>query len=95
MAGSEMWRLRPGQTLQYWHWDDEYVLYNDLSGDTHLLDDAAIEILFALKNAPASYSALAELMQAAFEIDEAALPAELRAILDHLKHLCLIESPAC
>jgi len=89
-----MWRLRPGQTLQYRHWDDEYVLYNDLSGDTHLLDDAAIELLLALKQGPAAFSSLADALGATFDIGEADLPVETRALLDHLKHLHLIDT-AC
>lgn len=90
-----MWCLRPGQTLRHWQWDDEYVLYNDLSGDTHLLDDAAIEILLLLKQSPASFQALADMVQTAFEVDETMLSVEVRAMLDHLKHLYLIDSPAC
>jgi PqqD family protein of HPr-rel-A system len=95
VAVGEMWRLRPGQTLQFRHWDDEYVLYNDLSGDTHLLDDAAFELLLALNRGPASFSALADALGMAFEIDEAELPAETRILLDHLKHLHLIDTLAC
>jgi hypothetical protein len=40
-----MWRVVPGQSLAFKEWDGEAVLYNDLSGNTHLLDGAAVEVL--------------------------------------------------
>ncbi|MFC5552267.1 HPr-rel-A system PqqD family peptide chaperone [Massilia aerilata] len=95
MADREIWRLRPGQTLQYRHWDDEYVLYNDLSGDTHLLDDAAIEILLFLKNDPAPLPVLAAVLQSAFDIDDTELYEEIGILLERLKHLYLIDTLAC
>jgi PqqD family protein of HPr-rel-A system len=95
VTASEIWRLRPGQSLQYRHWDEEYVLYNDLSGDTHLLDDAAIELLLALKQGPASFPDLAGVLGASFDILDADLAAETQALLAHLKHLYLVDTLAC
>ena len=43
----------PGQLLRARRWDDEFVVYNDLSGDTHLIDAAAMAMLLALQAAPA------------------------------------------
>lgn len=61
-----MWRVTPGQALRLRQFDDGCVLYNDLAGDTHLLDDSAIEILSMLQRGPASTAqlcqGLAELM---------------------------------
>lgn len=48
MASS--WRLVPGQTLLHRGWDGAFVLYNDLSGDTHLLADEAMALLLALRD---------------------------------------------
>jgi PqqD family protein of HPr-rel-A system len=90
-----MWRLRPGQFLEYRLWDDECVLYNDLSGDTHLLGDGAIELLLALKQGPASFTDLTGVLRASFDLIEADLPAETQDLLDHLKHLYLIDTLAC
>lgn len=91
MTASETWCLRPGQTLQYRHWDDEYVLYNDLSGDTHLLGDAAIELLLVLQAGPASRQALAAVLEAQFDIDPLELDLETGELLRHLQHLYFIE----
>ena len=44
------WQIAPGQSLQHRHWGQEYVLYNDLSGATHLLDELAMSLLLALRD---------------------------------------------
>ena len=43
------WRLVPGQLLRARQWDSEFVVYNDLSGDTHLIDAAAMDFLLCLQ----------------------------------------------
>jgi PqqD family protein of HPr-rel-A system len=95
VAASETWRLRPGQTLQHRQWDGECILYNDLSGDTHLLGDGAIELLLALRTGPATHAALAAVLQAGFDIEAAALDLETDTLLRDLQHLNLVESLAC
>jgi PqqD family protein of HPr-rel-A system len=65
MTSSPIWRLAPGQRLQYRCWDGECVLYNDLSGDTHLLDEFALALLEQLGRAPQAAAQLA----AAFGLD--------------------------
>jgi PqqD family protein of HPr-rel-A system len=89
------WRLRPGQALRHRQWDDEYVLYNDLSGDTHLLGGAAIEILLALARGPATDAALAALVEGEFDIDPADAAAETGELLALLQRLSLITPDAC
>lgn len=44
------WRLTPGQTLLQHHWDGQVVLYNDVSGATHLLDQATYDLLCDLRD---------------------------------------------
>lgn len=95
MSAVPTWRLQPGQTLQYRQWDGECVLYNDLSGDTHLLGDAAIEILLALRQGPATRDALAAVLDAEFDIDPAELGPETDHLLQHLERLHLVDSAAC
>ncbi|WP_036171771.1 HPr-rel-A system PqqD family peptide chaperone [Massilia sp. 9096] len=101
MAASETWSLRPGQTLQHRQWDGEYVLYNDLSGDTHLLDDAAVVLLQALRGGPATHAALTAVLENEFEADQGAdgealdFAAEADALLEHMKRLFLVDRNAC
>lgn len=85
-----MWRLMPGLALHYRTWDNEaYVLYNNLSGDTHLTDGAAIEVLEVLRQAPATAPALAGSLQLDDTPDNLA---QLADLLDELQGLALIES---
>lgn len=57
MASS--WRLVPGQALLHRGWDGAFVLYNDLSGDTHLLSGEAMALLVALRDGDVTSEELA------------------------------------
>lgn len=89
------WRVIPGQALVYRCWDDDAVLYNDLSGATHLLGPAALCLLEALRAGPAAEPALAQALLAEFELDASSLPEELASVLGSLARLDLIEPFPC
>ncbi len=82
------WQLAAGQQLALRGWDGEYVLYNDLSGDTHLLGAAAVALLRRLGTAPASAAALSTICDEASE-------EEVEALLDQLHLLHLVEPAPC
>lgn len=84
-----------GQALAFHCWDDETVLYNDLSGATHLLGAAARCVLEVLRIGPAATAVLASRLQEEFDIDDAALEDELDALLAGLARLSLIEPCPC
>ncbi|KFI05130.1 HPr-rel-A system PqqD family peptide chaperone [Massilia sp. BSC265] len=84
-----------GQSLAYRCWDDEAVLYNDLSGATHLLGPAALCVLEALRPGPAAATALAARLHEEFDIDDEALKGELATLLGELSRLSLIEPCLC
>jgi PqqD family protein of HPr-rel-A system len=90
-----MWHVVPGQSLAFREWDGEAVLYNDLSGSTHLLDGAAIDVLQALRPAPATAAALAAALAERFECDPAELPALIDELLASLAGLDLVEPFPC
>jgi PqqD family protein of HPr-rel-A system len=79
-----MWRLVPGQSLRFRQFDDEFVVYNDLSGDTHLLGDSAAHLLSVLQQGPAASAALLDSLAAAHG-----------AVLNQLSSLFLIEALPC
>lgn len=62
------WRVSGGQALRRREWDGEAVLFNDLSGATHLLSSTAVWLLERLATAPADLASLA----AALEVELAA-----------------------
>lgn len=82
--GGLLWRLMPGQLLVHRGWQDEYVLFNNLSGDTHLLGEDAIALLLDLRDEPIGSAELA-----------AGDAAGLRELLDSLVGLGLVEVCRC
>ena len=82
-----MWRLTPGQALLRYGWDGEYVLYNDLSGDTHLLTATACTLLDHLRAAPVSHGALAQACGIGADTAE--------SLLIDLEQLSLVEYLPC
>ena len=81
-----VWRVTRGQALRRRAWQGEYVLYNDISGDTHLLGAGAIDLLLALQQGPLAESALG----AARDAGEDGMP----SLLAQLQALALIEPDA-
>lgn len=59
MDSNRKWRLISNQALHFRYWNDECVVYNSISGDTHLLDLAATQILLQLQQAPSNTANLA------------------------------------
>ena len=72
------WRLLPGQSLLHRIWDQEALVYNDVTGATHLLDAGALALLTALRDG----DVLAE---------ELAAP-EVVVMLEQLARLQLVEA---
>ena len=81
-----MWKLIEGQSLSHRGWDDEYVVYNDISGDTHLLGPDAMQLLLRLQAAPADEDVLAH----ALDVEAGERDALILA-LEQLAGLNLIE----
>lgn len=54
------WRVLPGQMLLHHGWGDEVVIYNDVSGATHLLDSGTMELLLALRDGSVTAAELAD-----------------------------------
>lgn len=82
-----MWRLTPGQQLRHHVWPPECVLYNDLSGDTHLLELDALALLQQLQQTPAGAAAGTLAAALGCGEDDAALLAQL----EQLEQLSLVE----
>lgn len=83
-------------------WDGEAVLFNNLSGSTHLLSSTAVWLLEQLWAAPAATAALAAALESELAaqartddddgLAEAAIdPARLADLLAELRSLYLIE----
>lgn len=90
-----MWQVIPGQSLIARQWDEELVLYNSLSGATHLLGLGAAVLLGVLQEGPASEAALADALRSEFSLGESEVAAELPAMLARLAKLELIQPCPC
>ncbi len=88
-----MWQLMPGQRLRLRDYGDQCVLYNDHSGDTHLLGASAAYLLELLAAGPRTQAdLLAQLALAVDTASEASFETEASALLAQLSGLFLIES---
>ena len=91
-----MWGLIHGQMLQQRRWGNETVLYNDLSGDTHLLGETAIFLLHALQVSAHHEATLVASMCAQFQLEANGTAAhDTAALLASLSTLSLIERRPC
>jgi len=87
-----MWRITPGQELHYREWDDEFILFNNLSGDTHLLGVTAICLLQALQLHGAEDDVLTDSLCASLEIErDSDVENDVRNLLNDLQSLHLVE----
>lgn len=89
-----IWRVLPGQALHHRSWDDEYLVFNNLSGDTHLLDGGAMQLLLAVAAAPGDTASLGSRLHSALGLDQYELD-EIPAMLEQLRALSLIEAVPC
>ena len=53
-----MWQVAKNASLHIHSWDDEFVVYNSASGNTHLLGMLAAQSVIQLQNEPANGSDL-------------------------------------
>jgi PqqD family protein of HPr-rel-A system len=90
-----MWRVVPGQSLAFREWDGEAVLYNDLSGNTHLIDGLGIDLLLALQGSPADIPTLAARLAGQVDADAGELSAAIEDMLAGLSALDLVEPFPC
>ena len=86
------YRLRPGARLHWAGWDGEHVVFNEHSGQTHLLDGVRAFVLHLLGEAPRTPAQqLAELQVALGETEAARAGPELQGVLDEFERHGLID----
>jgi PqqD family protein of HPr-rel-A system len=56
------WRIIDDGALRFRCWDEEFVVYNAFSGDTHILSAPAAELLLMLQGASQETQSLARLL---------------------------------
>jgi len=95
-AAPRVWRLNPGPPLPLRTWDGEVVVYNPLSGDTHLLDVLTSELLRVIIAGPATVAALREAAATLLDVpDDDSLGQHVGQALAALDESGLIEPATC
>jgi PqqD family protein of HPr-rel-A system len=75
--GVTVWRVPPGNMLSWRVWDDEFLVYNAASGQTHHLNFLAGEALRSLEAEPGSASELVCRLADQFEIAQDSTPLQM------------------
>ena len=89
-----IWRV-DGRPLAWRSFGDEYVVYNPSTGETHLLDLFAGEILKLVEQEPGSVNDLVQRVVVALDVGETAdLASTVRELIARFDQLGLIESAA-
>lgn len=60
MHRAVVWKVEDGARFHFRRWGDECVAYDNATGDTHLLDPVAAELLLALQQAAATTEELVQ-----------------------------------
>ena len=91
LAGQEVWCLTRGVKLLWRSWDDEVVVYNVTSGQTHLLDAFSAAVLKEIEASPRTLEQLAGHFTESLDTDRDALAPRLAEITSRFRELGLTE----
>jgi PqqD family protein of HPr-rel-A system len=83
----QSWQAPPPHLVAVREWDDEFVVFNDATGDTHHLGTLAGTVLLVLLDHPDGLSPSALEDEVARRVDvphDVTLDAEIRNVLDRL-----------
>lgn len=90
-ARSDRWKIAAPDALCWEHWDEESVLFDRRSSQTHLLTAMATECLLLLQDADLDLDQLAEKLGERFESEtEQAMLEQINQLLLTLSELGLI-----
>lgn len=94
-GAAEVWRLPKGVSLLWQSWDeDEVIVFNRASGQTHLLDAFSAAALRQIEAAPTTMPDLRRYFATGLALDESVLSDRLRAICQRFDQLGLAEPAA-
>jgi PqqD family protein of HPr-rel-A system len=91
-TGELHFRIRPSASLYWAGWDDEYVVFDETSGQTHQLDPLRAYVLNTLTASPQSRRELMDDLQTALgESQTSEVVESLGAVLDDFDRHGLID----
>lgn len=90
------WEVPKTQALSIEIWGEHAVVYNDLSGETHYINELAIEVLTLLQKSPETLISLSDKICSIFEVgDKDALQQQLSQLIIEFDNLGLITAVNC
>jgi PqqD family protein of HPr-rel-A system len=90
-ARDRRWGLPENVGLLWKSWDEEVIVFNQASGQTHLLDALSAEVLRELEQHPRTMADLATLFANRYELDSEELGDRLTGICRRFDELGLAE----
>ena len=92
-ADLAVWRVSSDSDLSWRCWDGEYVVFNPVTGNTHLLDVASGHVLMSLLAGPTELGRIRDQLAGFLEVEaDDRLAAAVSEILSRLEDLDLIEA---
>lgn len=85
----KLWTVPREIQLEWRTWNDESVVFNRASGDTHLLDSVAAQVLRRLESRPTSIEELCEHVESSSDVDHD-LSLHIETLVHKLDELGLI-----
>lgn len=87
------WQLRAGQKLRMVNEIDDSVIFNDCSGETHLVSAIAVSLLEQLRTRPADFLTISTALEKTWEFDSRKeLQHTVHELLGELEELGLIQA---
>lgn len=76
--------LFPAQAIPRWSDGERFVLYNPVTGGTHLVDEVAMLILDELNTSPLEKAALEQKILAAFDVPDESVRRHIELVIEQL-----------
>ena len=96
--GTKIWQLNPCVRLHWLSWDEDHIVFNAASGQTHILNELGAAVLHLLGENSLNRTEIGQRIVAQYEglVLDTELSAAIEALLANLDTLGLIEPfPKC
>jgi PqqD family protein of HPr-rel-A system len=91
-TAAPVYRVSGDVNLLWRQWDDEYIVFDAVSGDTHLLNEVAAEVLRTLSQHPCNALQLTHQVASRLRLESITeFPQNIEKLLGHLEALGLIQ----
>lgn len=91
-----IWSIPECANIAIENWDENAMVFYSLTGETHLINALACEVLMLFQTGPETFSSLINKLCMIFEVeDKADLELQIQKLIANFENLGLIESAEC